>query len=804
MHRAKALWTLVVIFSATLCSAQSVIPESERDALIAFYNSTGGDDWHNNSGWLGPAGTEGSWYGVTVRYGHVKELDLNGNNLVGTLPEELGDLSYLEHFRIHYNHLEGGFPASFWNLTELLVFAADYNGNFRGEILPAIGNMSRLRIFSAPWAGLEGPIPPEIGNLTELNYLLLGKNNLSGTLPKELGNCTKLEALGLFKNQITGPIPDDWQQLTELRFLAVGYLPRRSDGSWVNEPQQPQGPFPAWIGELRNLTQLKLYSAGLTGEIPESICNLTDIEFLLLDLNHLTGTIPTCMTQLSSMYFFSMCDNFLEGPIPSGLGGLEALEVVDLSGNLLSGDIPPDITQAPNLQDLTLGFNQLSGPIPLGFGALEHFSWLDLMSNQLTGTIPPDLGDSPTLEFLRLADNQLTGPIPSDLGDISTLTRLILSQNPFDPGPIPTWVGDLSNLIALYLFDTNREGPIPPEIGNLANLFAMNIGMNRLNGTIPDELCNLERMSYLQIADADLEGEIPPCLAALPRLVSLKLERNHLSGAIPEGFSGKPFLSDVSLGGNMLTGLPDDLLEIQESQNLWLGSNALPIDDHAANAFLNVLNPDPVPFEETQTVAPTDVFVVSTTSDTVELGWTPIPYKSYEGRYEVFVSAGASFGFAGSTENKAESSIAINDLEPGTTYWFKLRTVTEPVTDPENTYHRNKNTVVSEWSGEVSTTTEPPPDRDGDGIPDAVDSCPDSDDTLTVVIDGCDSGVPNHLADDGCTIADLIREIAASATNHGEFVSGVAALTNAFKKDGIISGREKGRIQRCAARADIP
>ncbi len=95
-------------------------------------------------------------------------------------------------------------------------------------------------------------------------------------------------------------------------------------------------------------------------------------------------------------------------------------------------------------------------------------------------------------------------------------------------------------------------------------------------------------------------------------------------------------------------------------------------------------------------------------------------------------------------------------------------------------------------------------DTDGDGIPDDEDACPDSELSLTVVIDGCDSGVENMLFDDGCTMADLIAECADGASNHGGFVSCVAELTNEWKQQGIISGQEKGAIQSCAAQADIP
>lgn len=95
-------------------------------------------------------------------------------------------------------------------------------------------------------------------------------------------------------------------------------------------------------------------------------------------------------------------------------------------------------------------------------------------------------------------------------------------------------------------------------------------------------------------------------------------------------------------------------------------------------------------------------------------------------------------------------------------------------------------------------------DGDSDGVPDDTDACPSSDLAPTIVIDGCDSGVGNLLQTDGCTLSDLIGQIAAAASNHGDFVSGVAHLTNEWKQGGLISGSEKGAIQSCAAQANIP
>jgi len=95
-------------------------------------------------------------------------------------------------------------------------------------------------------------------------------------------------------------------------------------------------------------------------------------------------------------------------------------------------------------------------------------------------------------------------------------------------------------------------------------------------------------------------------------------------------------------------------------------------------------------------------------------------------------------------------------------------------------------------------------DADLDGYADDDDCDPTSDFTPTVVIDGCDSGVPNNFFSGGCTISDYIGKCADAATNHGAFVSCVAGFTNSLKKLGIITGEDKDVIQSCAGAAALP
>ena len=96
------------------------------------------------------------------------------------------------------------------------------------------------------------------------------------------------------------------------------------------------------------------------------------------------------------------------------------------------------------------------------------------------------------------------------------------------------------------------------------------------------------------------------------------------------------------------------------------------------------------------------------------------------------------------------------------------------------------------------------PDADLDVVSDeGLDQCLASDLRPTINIDSCDSGVSSAFSSaTGCTRTDLINRIAASASNHGDFVSGVSQLANHWKKSGEITGAEQAAIVSCAAHSN--
>jgi len=96
------------------------------------------------------------------------------------------------------------------------------------------------------------------------------------------------------------------------------------------------------------------------------------------------------------------------------------------------------------------------------------------------------------------------------------------------------------------------------------------------------------------------------------------------------------------------------------------------------------------------------------------------------------------------------------------------------------------------------------PDDDNDGVDDDDDAFPNSDTTATVLIAGVDTGISNQVLPDGSTFADLIAQAATEASNHGKFTSAVSRLANDWKKAGLISGADKGRITSTAAGSTLP
>ncbi len=199
-----------------------------------------------------------------------------------------------------------------------------------------------------------------------------------------------------------------------------------------------------------NVASIGLLDNNLSGTIPNTISNLTELEGIDLWGNHLTGTIPDTIGNLEKLMTLDLSGNNLSGPIPTSLGNLIQLYSLQLHNNMLSGPIPDTIGNLTYLEELALYHNNLSGSIPTSISNLTNLVIVDLSFNELDGTIPDAFINLTNLHSLDLSNNMLSGSIPNTISNLTNLDNLDFSYNQFTSLP-----ESLMNVTGNFRLDIN-------------------------------------------------------------------------------------------------------------------------------------------------------------------------------------------------------------------------------------------------------------------------------------------------------------------------------------------------------------
>ncbi|KDP22479.1 hypothetical protein JCGZ_26310 [Jatropha curcas] len=123
-----------------------------------------------------------SWVGVTCdARQRVTKLDFSNMGLEGTIPSQIGNLSFLAFLSIRNNSFYGSLPNELTQLTQLKILDFGFN-HFSGTIPSSLLKCEQLQILSLSYNNLAGSIPAAVGNLTMLKKLYLDHNNFSGMI----------------------------------------------------------------------------------------------------------------------------------------------------------------------------------------------------------------------------------------------------------------------------------------------------------------------------------------------------------------------------------------------------------------------------------------------------------------------------------------------------------------------------------------------------------------------------------------------------------------------------------------------
>lgn len=143
--RTKKLFPFFLLLCWFPFAVQAVVPVEVHKSLMDLYNTTSGADWTINTNWDVGDPCDNSWYGIRCNKVNdtVTAVELGTNNLTGSIPGELGNLTQLKILDLRNNHLTGNIPVNFGSLTHLTVLDLSSN-QLTGNIPAQLGNLTHL------------------------------------------------------------------------------------------------------------------------------------------------------------------------------------------------------------------------------------------------------------------------------------------------------------------------------------------------------------------------------------------------------------------------------------------------------------------------------------------------------------------------------------------------------------------------------------------------------------------------------------------------------------------------------------
>ena len=438
-------------------------------------------------------------------------IDRN-TNLTGSLPASIGQLKKLKNINIAKTGIGGAIPAELVGCTALVNFMA-YECQLSGEVpdfWDQFANVGVIQLYNNP--GLVGPLPASCGRATTTatNYSLRFDGcNFTGNIPESYANlpsaCKQFWAKG---NKLSGVVPEGvqkhanwsrWNAADNILPQQEGYglrleaYSRQTDSlalvafynaakgaEWPDEKKWDlEKPMDTWtgitlkdkrvdrviftaatmpeawtlpdeIGDLSELTWLKVNGNKLTGAIPETLYNLSKLTTLTLQNNNLTGSFSERLgdlTELTDLYIDRNTN--LTGSLPASIGQLKKLKNINIAKTGIGGAIPAELVGCTALVNFMAYECQLSGEVPDFWDQFANVGIIQLYNNPgLVGSLPASCGRATTTATnysLRFDGCNFTGNIPESYANLPSVCKQFWAKGNKLSGVIPEGVQKHAN-----------------------------------------------------------------------------------------------------------------------------------------------------------------------------------------------------------------------------------------------------------------------------------------------------------------------------------------------------------------------
>jgi len=426
-------------------TVEVALPLTDREILEIFYQATGGDDWTDNTNWLTDTDLD-EWYGVTVRSGRVRYLQLGNNNLAGTIPPELGGLDNLFILSLSSNKLSGPIPPELSKFDDIRDLYLSDNAEISGRLPPELGHTGGLDFLAVDRTSLSGPVPRSFANL-HLTRFYFDRDGVCipadleewlKTVPEKEDNyslCTDRILIDPPSLYYEAPPFGDTARLTADVINADGSTVQDATVTWTSADTSI-----ATVDSTGLVTSVDYGTTQVTAT-SDSFTATAEVEIVLKLSDR---QVLDSVYRLTGGENWTDTTNWLgDGPLSEWFGvetnNAEAVVGLALGNNNLNGAIPGLMAELDDLVKLDLSRNGLAGEIPGELRVLRQLRDLVLNGNGLEGRLHPGLGGMAGLRYLNIAGNKFSGVLPRTFADLALDTLHAAGSGVCVPPSLDEW-----------------------------------------------------------------------------------------------------------------------------------------------------------------------------------------------------------------------------------------------------------------------------------------------------------------------------------------------------------------------------